>query len=56
MKAIELQIEEWHITAQMRKERIKILEPYKDGFRNGEINAWEKVLALIKLGEVNDGQ
>ena len=55
LKAIEAQVEEWHIASQMSKERIKNLSPYHEGFRNGEINAWEKVLALIKLGEVNNG-
>ena len=55
LKAIELQIEEWHIASQMSKERIKNLTPYHEGFRNGQIEALERVLYLIKLGEVNNG-
>lgn len=55
LKAIELQIEEWHITAQMNKERFKNLPPYKDGFQNGEIYTLERVLYLIKLGVANNG-
>lgn len=55
LKAVEAQVEEWHIAAQMSKERIKNLTPYHEGFRNGEICAYERILALIKLGKVNNG-
>lgn len=55
LKAVEAQVEEWHMGAQRSKERITYRSSYYEGFRNGEINAWEKVLALIKLGEVNNG-
>ena len=55
LKTIDLQIEEWHIATQMSKERIKNLTPYHEGFRNGEICAYERILALIKLGKVNNG-
>ena len=52
LKAIEVQVEEWHIASQMSKERIKNLNPYNEGFRNGQIEALERVLSLFKLGEV----
>ena len=52
LKAIEVQVEEWHIAAQSSKERIKNLNPYNEGFRNGQIEALERVLSLFKLGEV----
>ena len=52
LKAIEVQVEEWHIAAQSSKERIKNLNPYHEGFRNGQIEALERVLSLFKLGEV----
>ena len=55
LKAIEVQVEEWHIAAQSSKERIIRVSPYNEGFRNGLIEAYEKVLSLIKLGEVNNG-
>ena len=54
LKAIEFQIEEWHIAAQMNKERIIRISPYNEGFRNGLIEAYGKVLSLIKLGDVNN--
>ena len=54
LQAIEAQVEEWHIASQMSKERIKNLSPYHEGFRNGQIEALERVLSLIKLGEVNN--
>lgn len=52
LKAIEVQVEEWHIAAQMNKERFKNQNPYNEGFRNGQIEALERVLSLFKLGEV----
>ena len=55
LKAIEEQVEVWHIEAQKSKEIRKSLLPYAEGFRNGEIYAYERILALIKLGEVNNG-
>lgn len=55
LKAIEAQVEEWHIAAQMNKERIIRISPYHEGFRNGQIEAFEKVLSLIKLGVANNG-
>lgn len=54
LKAIEVQVEEWHIAAQMSKERIKNLNPYNEGFRNGQIEALERVLSIIKLGDVKE--
>ena len=52
LKAIEVQVEEWHIAAQSSKERIKCRDSYHEGFRNGQIEALERVLSLFKLGEV----
>lgn len=53
LKAIEVQIEEWHILLQKFKDVTpKMQDQYYEGFRNGQISAYEKVLALIKLGEV----
>ena len=52
LKAIEVQVEEWHIASQRSKETIKNLTPYHEGFRNGQIEALERVLSLFKLGEV----
>lgn len=52
LKAIEEQIEVWHIEAQTNKERIIRISPYNEGYRNGQIEAFERVLSLFKLGEV----